>query len=46
MGLAMLLAGALYEAAAGRAFLAMTVLSAVGLVLALVLRRYGDKESG
>ncbi len=40
MGLAMLLAGALYEAAAGRAFLAMTVLSAAGLVLALVLRRH------
>ncbi len=40
MGLAMLLAGALYEAAAGRAFLAMTVLSAGGLVLALVLRRH------
>ncbi len=46
MGLAMLLAGALYEAAAGRAFLAMTVLSAVGLVLALVLRRYGEREPG
>ena len=42
MGLAMLLAGALYEAAAGRAFLAMTVLSTAGLILALVLRRSGD----
>lgn len=42
MGLAMLLAGALYEAAAGRAFLAMAVLSAAGLILALVLRRSGE----
>ncbi len=40
MGLAMLLAGALYDANTGRAFGAMTVLSALGLGLALVLRRH------
>ncbi len=39
MGLAMLLAGALYGANAGQAFLAMAVLSALGLGLALVLWR-------
>jgi PPP family 3-phenylpropionic acid transporter len=45
MGLAMLAAGALYEAAAGRAFLAMTALCAVGLGFALVLRRQGQGEA-
>ncbi len=39
MGLAMLLAGALYAAAAGQAFLAMAALSAIGLGFALVLAR-------
>ena len=39
IGLAMLLAGTLYQAAAGQAFLAMAALSAGGLGLALVLRR-------
>jgi PPP family 3-phenylpropionic acid transporter len=43
MGLAMLLAGALYEVAGGQAFLAMTALSAIGFGLALVLRRF-DKN--
>ncbi len=44
MGLAMLLAGALYDAAAGQAFLAMTALSTAGLGLALVLWRFGGRE--
>ncbi len=44
MGLAMLLAGALYAAAAGQAFLAMAVLSAIGFGLALVLWRHGREE--
>jgi PPP family 3-phenylpropionic acid transporter len=39
MGLAALLAGRLYGAFEARAFLAMTILSAAGLVLALVLGR-------
>ena len=38
MGLAMLAAGVLYDAAAGRAFLAMAALSGGGLALAIVLR--------
>jgi len=42
MGLTMLLAGALYEAAAGQAFLAMAALSTAGLVLALVLGRSSE----
>ncbi len=45
MGLAMLLAGVLYEAVAGQAFLAMAALSAFGLGLALVLRRHGGNEA-
>jgi len=45
MGLAMLLAGALYQAAAGQAFLAMTALSTLGLGLALVLWRFGASEA-
>ena len=44
MGLAMLLAGALYQAGAGQAFLAMTALSTVGLGLALVLWRFGGSD--
>ncbi len=45
MGLAMLLAGVLYDAVAGQAFLAMTVLSAVGLGFALVLARASRSEA-
>jgi PPP family 3-phenylpropionic acid transporter len=45
MGLAMLLAGALYDAAAGQAFLAMTALSTAGLGLALILWRFGGNET-
>ncbi len=45
MGLAMLLAGALYEAAAGQAFLAMAALSAAGLGLALVLWRHDRRAA-
>jgi PPP family 3-phenylpropionic acid transporter len=39
MGLAILLAGRLYESFAAQAFLAMAVLSAAGLALALALGR-------
>ena len=39
MGLAMLLVGALYDAAAGQAFLVMAALSAAGGLLALFLWR-------
>ncbi len=44
MGLAMLLAGALYDAAAGQAFLAMTALSTAGLGMALILWRFGGSK--